>query len=96
MSTKKDTFPRRGFALFDRAGQVEVRTVNVTFACDVLHWAAVTEVFSGISHVLELDRVASERTLAAKKEAFAKTLSTPADERPNHTVPVMTPAGVDS
>ncbi len=96
MSKKTPYLPCRGFALFAVAGSVEVRTVNVTAFNPLLGSASVTESVRGVNHVLPLARVASETTLAAKKAAFAQTLSTPADERPNHTVPVMTPAGVES
>lgn len=77
MSKKETTFPRRGFALFAKGDSVEVRTVNVTGAFEMLGSASVTEVVTGVAHVLPLARVASETTLEKKKSQFAALLSRP-------------------
>ncbi len=89
-TAKKLALPCRGFALFAKAGEIEVRTVTITGLFALLNAASVTESVTGVTHVLSLDRVASETTLAAKKAAFAQTLSATRAERPQHTRPVMT------
>jgi hypothetical protein len=76
MSRKQPTFPSRGFALFaSKSGGVEVRTVNVIGVHEQLDAASVTESVTGTPHVLRLFRLASEKTLAAKRAAYAANLA---------------------
>jgi len=74
MSAKKPAFPCRGFALFERAGAVDVRTVQVTGLFPLIDAAGVTETMTGVYHILPTNRVCSETTLLAKRAAYAAAL----------------------
>jgi hypothetical protein len=79
------------YALFPRpSGAPEVVRVEILERYDALSGAMVREEWDRkIIHVLPFDRLASEKTLAAK----TARLTAPGPDRPEHNVAGMTDAG---